>query len=60
MNEAQIVAYILARWDVEFTSTRFDMHISDSMDLMRHTDVFIGMHGAGWTNSLFLSQVITL
>ena len=58
INEAQMVAYIAARWDVDVTSTKFDTHISDSMDLMRRTDVFIGMHGAGWTNSMFLSQVI--
>ena len=58
LNEAQMVAYIAARWDVEVSLTRFDMHIADSMDLMRRTDVFIGVHGAGWTNSLFLSQVI--
>lgn len=24
------------------------------MDLMAHTDVLVGMHGAGWTNALFI------
>lgn len=57
MNEAQIVAYINARWDVEVVTTTFKGTLYDSMDLMQHTDVFLGMHGAGWTNALFLSQV---
>ena len=56
LNEAQIMAYITARWDVETVATTFDGALFDSMNLMRHSDVFLGMHGAGWTNSLFLSK----
>ena len=58
MNEPQIVAYINARWDVEVVTTTFKGTLYDSMDLMQHTDIFLGMHGAGWTNALFLSQVL--
>ena len=57
MNEAQIMAYITARWEVETVSTTFEGALYDSMDLMRRTDLFLGMHGAGWTNTLFLSEV---
>jgi hypothetical protein len=27
------------------------------MELMGHTDVLLGMHGAAWTNALFLKRV---
>ena len=37
--------------------THFAGALFDSMDLMQRSDVFIGMHGAGWTNALFLSKV---
>ena len=26
------------------------------MNLFQHTDVLFGMHGAGWTNGLFIKQ----
>ena len=51
------MAYIASRWDVEVVRTKFDGELFDSMDLMRHTDVFLGMHEAGWTNTSFLSEV---
>ena len=57
LNEAQIMAYIAARWEVETAITKFDGALFDTMDLMRRTDLFLGMHGAGWTNALFLSKV---
>ena len=28
----------------------------EAMELMGHTDVLIGMHGAGWTNAIFLKR----
>lgn len=60
LNEAQIMAYITARWDVDVVTTTFNGTLYDSMDLMQHTDIFLGMHGAGWTNALFLSKVSTM
>ena len=57
LNEAQIMTYIAARWEVEVATTSFKGALFDSMNLMRHSDMFIGMHGAGWTNTLFLPSV---
>ena len=57
LNEAQIMAYIAARWEVDVATANFEGALFDSMDLMRRSDVFLGMHGAGWANALFLPTV---
>jgi len=30
--------------------------LPDVIDLMSHSDVILGMHGAGWTNGLFVKR----
>ena len=52
-NEAQIMTYITARWEVDVATTTFKGALFDSMSIMRHSTMFIGMHGPGWTNTLF-------
>ena len=37
--------------------TTFDAPLWETMRLVRGTDVFLGMHGAGFTNVLWLQQV---
>ena len=37
--------------------TTFAAPLWDTMQLVRGTDVFLGMHGAGFTNLLWLSRV---
>lgn len=36
--------------------TTFEEPFLEMVDLMNSTDVILGMHGAGWTNGLFLKQ----
>jgi hypothetical protein len=55
-NEADILTYILLRYNVTVRVTTFNEPLMETMDLMNSTDVLIGMHGAGWTNALFLKR----
>ena len=45
------------RYDVDLVITRFSYSLWEAFDLVHSTDVFIGMHGAGFTNLLALHQV---
>jgi hypothetical protein len=54
VNEADILEWILSRYDVTVRVTTFDEPFLEMMDLMNSTDILMGMHGAGWTNGLFL------
>ena len=45
------------RYDVDLVLTTFGGSLYDSMKLMQTTDLFLGMHGAGFTNVLFLPPV---
>lgn len=45
LNEADLVPFIQAHWDVEVVSTGFTGSLYETMELMAHTDVFLGMHG---------------
>ncbi|KAK9817099.1 hypothetical protein WJX72_009545 [[Myrmecia] bisecta] len=54
MNEPEIISWINARYDVNVTITEFRLTPYEAMELMQHTDVFIGMHGAGMTNMLYI------
>lgn len=36
--------------------TQFDLSPWQTVDLMQHTDVLLGMHGAGWANAIFLKR----
>jgi len=55
-NEADILAYLLLRYNVTVRVTSFDEPLTETMDLMNSTDILLGMHGAGWTNALFLKR----
>ena len=45
------------RYDVELLLTLFDGSLYDQMKMMRGTDLFMCMHGAGSTNIIFLRPV---
>jgi hypothetical protein len=55
-NEADILTYILLRYNVTVHVTTFNEPLMETMHLMNSTDVLIGMHGAGWTNAIFLKR----
>ncbi len=40
-------------YDVEVVVTEFDMSAWEAQQLVSHTDVFLGMHGAGLTNIMW-------
>lgn len=42
---------------MELVVTKFDGTLWDTMQLMHSTDVFVGMHGAGMTNLLWIRKV---
>lgn len=44
---------------MELRVTDFSGWLFDTVDLMQHTDFFLGMHGAGMTNVYFLPEVRT-
>ncbi len=45
------------RYDVELVSTNFGMPMWEALALVRSSDVFLGMHGAGFANLLGLHKV---
>ena len=45
------------RYDVDVVLTTFDGTLWETMRLMQTTDLFLGMHGAGFTNTMFLPKV---
>ena len=42
---------------MDFVKTSFNMSMWEAFALVRSTDVFLGMHGAGFTNLLAMHQV---
>ena len=54
LNEADVLEYLLSRYNVTVRVTAFSEPLLEVLNLMNSTDVLIGMHGAGWTNGLFL------
>ena len=56
INEADILEYILSLYNVTVRITTFEEPLLEVMELMNSTDVFLGMHGAGWTNGLFIKE----
>ena len=54
LNEADILEYILSLYNVTVRVTHLEEPLGEVMQTMGDTDVVIGMHGAGWTNGLFL------
>jgi len=59
LNEGDILAYVLARYNVTLRVTTFEEPLHLVMDSLSTTDVMFGMHGAGWTNGLFLKRGAT-
>jgi hypothetical protein len=56
LNAHDIVTYILSRYNVTLHVTTFEEPSLEAMELMAQTDVLVGMHGAGWTNGLFIKR----
>ncbi|KAL4441531.1 hypothetical protein ABPG77_002035 [Micractinium sp. CCAP 211/92] len=56
LNEHDVLRYILAKYNVTLRVTTFEEPLLESMELLQHTDVMIGMHGAGWTNGMFIKH----
>lgn len=56
LNAQDILSYILTRYNVTVRVTTFSEPRLEAMELMGHTDVLIGMHGAGWTNAIFIKR----
>ena len=59
LNEGDILAYVLARYNVTLRVTTFEEPLHLVMDSLSTTDVMFGMHGAGWTNGLFVKRGAT-
>ena len=55
-NAQDILAYTLLRYNVTVRVSIFAEPILEAMELLHSTDVLIGMHGAGWTNALFIKR----
>jgi len=56
LNAHDILSYLLSRYNVTLRVTTFEEPLLETVDLLSHTDVLIGMHGAGWTNSMFIKR----
>ena len=59
LNEKDILDYVLNNYNVTFRVTTFQEPLLQVMDLLAHSDVLFGMHGAGWTNTLFMKRGAT-
>lgn len=53
LNEEDIIDLINSLYEVEIVSTEFNMSAWEAQQLISHTDVFLGMHGAGLTNAMW-------
>jgi hypothetical protein len=56
LNTHDVLSYILMRYNVTLRVTSLQEPLPEVVDLMSTSDVVIGMHGAGWTNGLFLKR----
>ena len=45
------------RYNVEIVTTNLNMPLWEAFEVVRSTDVFLGMHGAAFANLLALHQV---
>lgn len=59
VNERDILEYILSKYEVTLRVTTFQEPLLEVMELLSHSDVLFGMHGAGWTNALFMKRGAT-
>lgn len=56
VNEHLLLKYILNHYNVTLRVTTCGEPTSDVAQLLSETDVLIAMHGAAWTNGLFLKE----
>lgn len=59
-NPEDILEYILRWYDVTLKVTTFQEPLPEVVKLLQSTDVLLGMHGAGWTNTLFVKDAATV
>jgi len=59
LNEKDILDYVIRNYNVTMKVTTFQEPLLQVMDLLAHSDVLFGMHGAGWTNTLFMKRGAT-
>jgi hypothetical protein len=59
VNEVDILRYILSNYKVMLRVTTFQEPLLEVMELLSSSDVLFGMHGAGWTNALFMKRGAT-
>jgi hypothetical protein len=59
LNTHDVLSYILLRYNVTLRVTSLQEPLPEIVRLMSSSDVVIGMHGAGWTNGLFLKRGAT-
>lgn len=59
LNEADILGYILTKYNVTVKVTTFEEPLLEVMETLGSADVLFGMHGAGWTNALFVKRGAT-
>lgn len=52
-TDPAIALLIPARW---CPSASLQEPLLQAMELLQHTDVLLGMHGAGWTNGMFIKH----
>lgn len=56
LNEGDIIEYILTRYNVTLRVTTLEEPLLEVINLLASSDVVLGMHGAGWTNALFIKR----
>lgn len=58
LNSAELIAEIHKNETYKVNSVIFDKRVTflEQLDVIRNSDVFIGMHGAGLTHLLFLPK----
>lgn len=58
LNSDELIAELKKNQSYAVKSVRFEraMAFADQLEIVRNTDIFIGMHGAGLTHLLFLPK----
>lgn len=59
LNERDLLEYVLTRYNVTLRVTTFEEPLLEVMEMLGSSDVMFGMHGAGWTNALFIKRGAT-
>lgn len=62
LNSDELVAHLKRNQTYEVKIVRFERAVPfiDQLDIVRNTDIFIGIHGAGLTHLLFLPKWATI